>query len=154
MKEKSLVVHYQISGKRDKQEIICAIKRKANKVFEVLEGVSFLTQTFHMLDHVVEDVAWYGGISLVDVSDFKNFNYIDIKHIRMMVIRKRGTNILCFSYNIADERIYATNINKTSGVSRAGTKILLGQFFDGNCLIDYVSTDGEKLYRLTFSKQL
>lgn len=110
-----------------------------------------------MLDHILEDVARYGGISLFAASSFEQFNIIFKKFIRRTSMRKRRTfeetvRIINSSYKEADKAIHTTNEDKTSGLIRDGTKTSLQQVIDCNCLIlDHLTTDGKKLCRPTFS---
>lgn len=104
-----------------------------------------------MFELIVEYVALIGDDSLVDLSAFQYFNFIIKKYIRMTSIQKgrileKNVIFLNFFYKETGKPGYARNENRTSRLTKDGTKHSLAHVIDGNFqILDYLTSGGKTI---------
>jgi len=79
------------SRESDISTIIKVFKSTASNLFGTLEDLNLFTLKFHNLDHIAEDVARFGDLSLLDASPYEHFNFTLKQFIRMTSMRKQTT---------------------------------------------------------------
>lgn len=67
------------------------LKTLSNVFFGDLEGTSFFTLSFHMLEHIVEDVPRFEPLDGLDSFSFVHLNYAIKKFIRRTFMRRGST---------------------------------------------------------------
>ena len=88
---------------------VLSFKKKATDVLGNLDDINLFTLKFHLLDHLCNDLARFGDLSLLDASPFEHFNYVIKSFIRMTSMRKSTT---------IEEAIRIMNTSRPSEIQR------------------------------------
>lgn len=73
-------------------ENIRQLKILSKELFGDLEDTNLFTLKFHMLDHIVEDVARFENLNILDAFPYEHFNFI-LKTFSRMTSMRRGSTL-------------------------------------------------------------